>query len=293
MLFIKKNLLKAIHILKEIVNRTGEIVNRISSKIKKKKYYLSVVAIFKTQSPWLKEWIDYHRLIGVEHFYLYNNDEDPTEADAILDPYIKAGIVESVHFPAKAPQFPAYKRGIRKARGETEWLAIIDLDEFIYPVNKNNLKEILQKYENYAALVANWYCYGSSGLIKRPASQINDFLYRAEKDWSGNKHVKSIVRPDLVNTGRIGNAHYCFYNNGNFAVDENYKKVDGPFNEVTSDVIRINHYMVRSLQDFTEVKMSNGRVDTTDGGYDLSYFKDLDKNEVFDDGISKRFGQKI
>lgn len=35
-----------------------------------KLYYLSVCAIFKNEGPILKEWIEYHLLVGVDHFFL-------------------------------------------------------------------------------------------------------------------------------------------------------------------------------------------------------------------------------
>ena len=34
-------------------------------------YDLAVAAIFKDEARYLKEWLDYHLLAGVEHFYLY------------------------------------------------------------------------------------------------------------------------------------------------------------------------------------------------------------------------------
>ena len=39
----------------------------------KKKYYCSICAIFRDEGTYLKEWIEYHRIIGIDHFYLYNN----------------------------------------------------------------------------------------------------------------------------------------------------------------------------------------------------------------------------
>src|SRR5262245_25609317 len=33
-----------------------------------------VVAILKDEDPFVEEWVAYHRLIGVDHFYLYDND---------------------------------------------------------------------------------------------------------------------------------------------------------------------------------------------------------------------------
>jgi hypothetical protein len=38
------------------------------------KHYLSICAIFKDEAPYLQEWIEFHRLLGVEKFYLYNNN---------------------------------------------------------------------------------------------------------------------------------------------------------------------------------------------------------------------------
>ena len=33
--------------------------------------YLSIVAISKNEAPYIKEWIEYHKLVGVERFYFY------------------------------------------------------------------------------------------------------------------------------------------------------------------------------------------------------------------------------
>ena len=42
-------------------------------KERKTLYYSSICAIFKDEARFLREWLEYHRLIGIEHFYLYNN----------------------------------------------------------------------------------------------------------------------------------------------------------------------------------------------------------------------------
>ena len=36
--------------------------------------YLSVVAVMKDELRNLPEWLDFHRRVGVEHFYLYDNN---------------------------------------------------------------------------------------------------------------------------------------------------------------------------------------------------------------------------
>ena len=41
--------------------------------VDKPKVFLSVVAIAKNEAPYIKEWIEYHKLVGVERFYFYDN----------------------------------------------------------------------------------------------------------------------------------------------------------------------------------------------------------------------------
>ena len=56
---------------------------------------LAVVAILKNEGAYLKEWLDYHLLAGVNHFYLYDNDSPDNQAEVVA-PYVKAGLVDWV-----------------------------------------------------------------------------------------------------------------------------------------------------------------------------------------------------
>ena len=35
---------------------------------------LAIAAIFKHENDYLQEWIEFHRLVGFDHFFLYDND---------------------------------------------------------------------------------------------------------------------------------------------------------------------------------------------------------------------------
>ncbi|GMO23401.1 MAG: hypothetical protein Ta2B_02600 [Termitinemataceae bacterium] len=35
---------------------------------------LSIVAIVKNEASYIKEWIEYHRLVGVDRFYIYDDN---------------------------------------------------------------------------------------------------------------------------------------------------------------------------------------------------------------------------
>ncbi len=69
-------------------------------------YYLTISAIMKNEGPYLKEWLEFHLMTGVEHFYLYDNSSDD-ETVKILDDYIKRGIVSYHLWPDHPGQLKA------------------------------------------------------------------------------------------------------------------------------------------------------------------------------------------
>ena len=91
---------------------------------------LSVVAILKNEAPYLKEWLDYHLLAGVEHFYLYDNDSTDNQAEVVA-PYVKAGLVDYTLLPGKAMQYAAYDDAVKRFKFHSRYMAFIDCDEFI------------------------------------------------------------------------------------------------------------------------------------------------------------------
>ena len=75
---------------------------------RKMKYRISLCLIFKNEAPFLKEWLDYHLAIGIDHFYLYNNNSDDNYM-VIVKPYVDKGIVTLIEWPEPYSQFKCYK----------------------------------------------------------------------------------------------------------------------------------------------------------------------------------------
>jgi hypothetical protein len=222
--------------------------------------YLSIVAILKNEALYIKEWIEYHKLVGVERFYLYDNESEDNLKE-ILKSYIDDGIVIYKYFPGKCMQYSAYKDAIRRYKYKTKWLAIIDADEFIIPISKATLNECLKDFEDYPALCVNWVVYDSNGHIERPQGLVIENYTRTYKDsniWN-NTHIKSIVNPRKVNN--CPHPHFCEYVNNQKAVNENFIPIDGPFAENNSvNKIRINHYFSKSKNEFI-AKRNRGQAD--------------------------------
>lgn len=221
----------------------------------KEKYEVSVVAIFQSEARFLKEWIEFHKTVGVQHFYLYNNLSTDNYAE-VLAPYVEEGLVEVIDWPYKSQkiedwntiQCKAYMDGIERTKKVSKWVAFIDTDEFLFPLQTNNLALFLKDYEEYAAVGVNWQCYGTSNIPRILPSEfmIERLIFRAPTLAANNYHIKSIVQPKRVVD--CSNPHFFKYKHQYAAVNESKKELKGPKSEeVEIKKIRINHYWSRDL----------------------------------------------
>ena len=220
-------------------------------------HHASVCCIFQNEDRFLKEWIDYHRMIGVEHFYMYDNMSDDNSCKE-LEPYIKEGVVEYIYWERIYTidkewwhvQRDAYVDAMKRARGRTKWLAVIDTDEFIVPVQDHDLKSFLDDFDDFGGVCLSWVCYGTSGVKKVPegAWMIEQLLYRSDFSYSLNKYVKSIVRPERVDEEKSFFPHTCEYIDGYYHVNaEKQKLKKSVVRDSCTTRIRLHHYWARDL----------------------------------------------
>jgi len=230
----------------------GDALNKI-----KYKHELAACAIFQNEDRFLKEWLDFHLVVGVQHFYLFNNLSSDNYR-AILDPYIQAGIVELIDWPYPSDnvvewntiQCNAYKKAVALAKGTCRWLAVLDTDEYLIPVSGIDLKPLLEPYRKFGGLCVNWQMYGTSHVAKIETGKllIEMLMMKAPPDYGENIHVKSIVQPMRVVD--CTNPHMFIYKKGYFSVNASKQRCPGPFNEpISIDKFRINHYWARD-EDF-------------------------------------------
>jgi len=228
------------------------------------KYDVAICAIFQNEAPYLREWIEFHKLVGVKHFYLYNNLSND-EYQKVLNPYIRSGEVDLIEWgyntnPDGANwstiQKMAYDHALNLTRNKVKWVAFIDTDEFLFPVQVDNLANFLQDYENFAAVCVNWQMYGTSGVkkISKGHLLIEDLIYKAPFDYYENMHVKSIVRPEFVETNV--NPHSFAFQPGFYQVNANKEIFSGSYSAVIIDKIRINHYWTRDEHFFNHIKLA-------------------------------------
>lgn len=262
-------------------------------------YDLAIVAIFKDEGKYLREWLDYHLLAGVDHFYLYNNDSSDDYAE-VLVPYVENNLVTLIDWPGKMMQYPAYNDASERFRFFCRYMAFIDCDEFILPKTNQSIvevaDEIFSRDLNAAALGINWQIFGSNGQDKADYNRgvLERFTRRAPSDWVvilsedemiGNVTIKSIANPRRVDCW--WSPHYANYFRDFHSINSNGEKtiriVGYP---VAADKIVVNHYNVKSREEFF-IKVSRGSACRPINHKTMKMFDTYDRNEEFDDGILK------
>lgn len=218
----------------------------------KQKHRLAICAVFQNESFFLKEWLDYHIILGVDHFYLYDNLSSDN-SKTILGPYIESKVVDLIEWPVETCnqeeylerlQLPVYNHALSIAKKECKWIAFIDLDEFICPTNHSNLLTFVKEYKKFAGIAINWQIFGTSWVNSLSEGEyiIEKLIYKAPINHPCNQYIKMLVQPQTVK--QINNPHYFEYYKGYYAVDCSKKIISPglPTKPVNIENIRINHY---------------------------------------------------
>jgi glycosyl transferase family 92 len=221
--------------------------------------YLAVCAIYRNEADYLREWIEFHRLVGVERFFLYDNESTDAHRE-VLAPYVERGIATVEPWPQFPGQMTAYEHCLKTHREDARWIAFIDLDEFLFSPTGEPVPDLLAKYEQSPGVVVNWALFGSSGHVARPERLVIESYVRRTDDPNFNHQVKSIVDPRRV--ANFCGPHFFTYRDG-LAVDENGRPVKprNTTDSVSFARLRVNHYVTKSREEF-ERKLESRKADT-------------------------------
>lgn len=206
------------------------------------------VAIVRDELPFLDEWIAYHRVLGIDHFFLY--DDDPLlPLKAFLAPHGHTVSVidwyrekDQLH---RSRQTNAYKDSVRQIGLAYRWVTFLDIDEFIILPGYADLPAFLREYDQYGQISLPWLVFGHNGYFNDPPGLITTALTRRmAQPRSDPTRVKSIVKVSAIARTRT---HACRLRRGHdhlYFYDTPIAK--GRPNEGAS-LPHINHYICRSF----------------------------------------------
>lgn len=138
------------------------------------------------------EWIDYHRSLGFEHFFIYGNDDDPRVLAEALKPYIASRVVTFNHCAEVGAQVKMYLHFLRWYGRSSEWICFLDQDEYLRLGGfGNSVAELTRRAGGgFDSIQLNWLNYGTSGYVERPpGSVLRQYTRRASGPDINTKHV--------------------------------------------------------------------------------------------------------
>ncbi|GMY26132.1 glycosyltransferase family 92 protein RCOM_0530710 [Fagus crenata] len=205
-----------------------------------RKYELCVCTMVWNQAPALREWIMYHAWLGVERWFIYDNNSDDGIEEMIKE--LENYNVSRQSWPWIKAQEAGFSHCALRARDECNWVGFFDVDEFFYfpyafrhPKGRglpglNKLKSMvanLSSSTTIAEIRTTCHSFGPSGLSEPPVQGVTvGYTCRLQ---SPERH-KSIVRPDMLDSSLLNVVHH-------FQLREGFRHLN-----VLESAAVMNHY---------------------------------------------------
>ena len=205
-----------------------------------KAHSMCVCTMLRNQARFLREWIMYHSHIGVQRWFIYDNNSDDGIEEVLgsMDP--SAYNATRHLWPWMKSQEAGFAHCALRARESCEWVGFIDIDEFLHFPGNQTLQDVLRNYSSrprIGELRTACHSFGPSGRTKIPKKGVTTgYTCRL----AAPERHKSIVRPDALNPSLINVVHH-------FHLKEGMKYVN-----VGQGVMLINHYKYQVWEVFKE-----------------------------------------
>lgn len=215
---------------------------------------VAICCIVKLENNYIREWVEHYRNINVDNVIICdNNDINGEVLSDVIGDYIDEGFVIIENYRGKiACQCQAYHNCFMKYKGNYDWIAFFDADEFL---DTDNIKEFLnnEKFKDYDCVRVPWRVFDDSNIIEAKG----DYSVKKFKTFRYCRQCKSIV-----NTIKNKNSFFSPHGPLNVnACDPNGDNCQSS-NEFICDSIKekkynvwINHYMLKTLEEYVTNKM--------------------------------------
>ena len=268
---------------------------------------LGVAAVIKNELDALQEWVAFHLAVGVEHFVIADTGSSDGSY-AYLRELSRLGLVTLVHpygGDDGASEPFAYRSLLAACPTYLDIVAFIDADEFLLPLDEegdsqdtpdntlpeNGLRAWLGKIfsdPDVSALALNSACFGSSGeRFRGDGLVIERFTQRSYSKFRYNRLYKSVIRPSRVS--HFDNERHAVLTAGRYVNSKGAplqlaKEQPGVSRRVCWQGARINHYAVKSVEEFVLGQVLRRTDGTWNGTSTLAathgeaYFSRFDRN---------------
>lgn len=214
----------------------------------------TICAIIYNEHADLEEWIRYNLALGFNHIYLYEDYKSKSHSD-ITNKFSKVTLSNLEEFSIEntnsaKKQYLLYDKFLKRHQKlkDMDWIAFIDIDEFITLDDGYTLESMLEEYNDEYAVFLCWKNYSASGhLDKKQEGITNIEYYDKEVDiWQLHNDIRVMCK-SIVNVNKddkIKTVHITYK-----GVFTNYK----PYTMrgmCCYDKAWINHYFYKSWEDW-------------------------------------------
>ena len=171
---------------------------------KKYKYFFCFTSMGKLENKYVNELIEYYKNIGVEKFYLAdNNDKDSEKLSNVLKNDIINGLIDIIDITGiKKDQTQLFGEVYEKHKFECKWMSFYDFDEYLefkQSNNKTNVQTYFSKsnFKKCDVILINWVIYNDNNIVKYDNRTLNKRFTKPLYHSESNKFVKSIIKGNL------------------------------------------------------------------------------------------------
>ncbi|CAM6063864.1 unnamed protein product [Sphagnum tenellum] len=213
-----------------------------SSTQLEKQYKICSCTMIQNGAKFLREWVLYHSHLGVEKFFLYDNNSDDELEEVVAT--LSSFNVTRQAWPWVKTQEAGFSHCALQAQSQCTWMLYTDIDEFLFPGYKRSSPSILEMLidetlkktaENATLGQIQMPCltFGPTGLTDSPAQGVTQgYTCRLKQP---ERH-KSMVLLDSI-TSSLQNAIHHF-------------TLKPAFQTVVSTQAVINHYKYQAWAEF-------------------------------------------
>ncbi len=253
---------------------------------------ICIATMMKNEADALIEWVCYHLAIGIDSFIVANN-ESTDSTEEILKLLSEFCDLKYFNFETPKntrPQLPAFNYMLNEYKHKHNLMAFIDADEFLYPMDgQEKINKIIHDIfldQDVGALAINWCNYGSGGAIfKEDGLVVERFIQHSKNEFPANHHYKTIFRAKdvsrFINPHHVDTSKRYIHCDGSDLVNHPEHGV-GLSKTVKWDRLRINHYVIKSLQEYFVGKALRGNASTQKPVDRKSYFLSYDRNDLIE-----------
>lgn len=225
------------------------------------KHYSTVVLLIKDENRYLKEWIDWHRNLGFDHIYIYDNGVKEHVSEVVSDyPAEIQNMITVIDWSGHHEhiQQDAYNHFLGNYRTEVRWGLFIDSDEFVRFTDgkTTDVNTFLKSYEDYTEIWGYENEYNANGQEAYEDKPVRE-RFTQTTDVRDGYFWKNFVQVNRISHFTMHYAQYNAQKHFLFKNEENNK-----------DLFVIDHYYTKSWEEWN-IKIKER------GGADPNYHKAL------------------